>query len=159
MAVLISEAHAKCYFSFEELVTAIQNPASNFKDQVPLGEVQEEFDKYKLWAGNVGAAHSGKRYEISLDYRLREASLYKTQVRLGLMSRLYPRFSSPITLVARQVLMVILLTGAETVGDPRKYCESSTSPFVNRFFGEEAHLTFLTNFRTLPFSILDFLAH
>jgi hypothetical protein len=100
MAVLISEAHAKCYFSFEELVTATQNPASNLKDQVPLGQVQEEFDKYKLWAGNVGAAHSGKRYEISLDYRLREASFYKTQVRLESMLCLCSRFSSSIILVA-----------------------------------------------------------
>jgi hypothetical protein len=80
MAVLISEAHSKCYYSFEELIVAIQNPVRNFDSQLRLSQVQDEFDKYKLWAGNVGAAHWGKRYEISLDYRLREASFYKTQV-------------------------------------------------------------------------------
>ena len=80
MAVLVSEAHAECYFSFEELIAAIQNPIRDFHGQVSLGQVQDEFDKYKLWAGNVGAAHSGNRYEISLDYRLREASFYKGQV-------------------------------------------------------------------------------
>jgi hypothetical protein len=80
MAILISEAHAECYFSFEELIDIIPNPVRRFGDQLKLNQVQDEFDKYKLWAGNVGAAHSGKRYDISLDYRLREASFYKTQV-------------------------------------------------------------------------------
>ena len=80
MANLISEAHAKCYLSFEELIETMKNPVRDFEDQMPQYQVQDEFDKYKLWAGNVGASHSGKRYEISLDYRLREASFYKNQV-------------------------------------------------------------------------------
>ena len=80
MANRVAEAHAQCYFSFQELVETIQSPARSFPG-LTLSQVQDEFDKYKLWAGNVGAAHSGKRYEISLDYRLREASFYKTQVR------------------------------------------------------------------------------
>lgn len=83
MAILISEAHAKCYFSFEELIEALKSPARDFQCPVRLNQVEDEFDKYKLWAGNVGASHSGKRYEISLDYRLREASFYKDQVSQG----------------------------------------------------------------------------
>ncbi|KAI9769209.1 MAG: hypothetical protein M1840_004338 [Geoglossum simile] len=75
----ISDAHTKCFLSFVELLSAIENPVRDFRGQVPLEDVVEEFGKYKLWAGNVGAAHSGKRYEISLDYRLKEASFYKTQ--------------------------------------------------------------------------------
>jgi hypothetical protein len=86
MEPLISEAHAKCFLSFTRLVSAIRNPEYNFRDEAPLKDILEEFDRYKLWAGNVGAAHSGKRYQISLDYRLREASFYKTQVRLWLFS-------------------------------------------------------------------------
>jgi hypothetical protein len=81
MEPLISEAHRKCFCSFAELISAIETPAKDFQGQATLKDVLEEFDKYKLWAGNVGAAHSGKRYQISLDYRLREASFYKTQVR------------------------------------------------------------------------------
>lgn len=80
MAVLISQAHAKCYFSFAELIEAIKKPVRDFRGQLPLNQVQDEFDKYKLWAGNVGAAHSEKRFELSLDYRLREANFYKNQV-------------------------------------------------------------------------------
>ncbi|KAF2197186.1 hypothetical protein GQ43DRAFT_219391 [Delitschia confertaspora ATCC 74209] len=47
---------------------------------MPLENVQEQFDKYKLWTGNIGATHSGNLYQISLDYRLREAAFFK---RLG----------------------------------------------------------------------------
>lgn len=81
MGILISDAHATCYRAFEQLIIALQHPVRDFKDQLPTKELQEEFDKYKIWAGNVGAAHFGKRYEISLDYRLREASFFKDQVR------------------------------------------------------------------------------
>lgn len=79
---LISDVHAQCFVSFVALIDAIDNPVRDFRDQSPfiLNHVQESFDKYKIWAGNVGAAHAGKRYQISLDYRLREASFYKAQV-------------------------------------------------------------------------------
>jgi hypothetical protein len=62
MYTLISDAHAKFFLSFSELISAIEHPVRDFGDQTPLKEVLEEFDKYKLWAGNVGAAHSGERY-------------------------------------------------------------------------------------------------
>jgi hypothetical protein len=61
----------------------------DFGDRGPLKNVLGEFGEYKLWAGNVGAAHSGHYYQISLDYRLREASFYKTQVRWQL-SQYFP---------------------------------------------------------------------
>ncbi|KAF2006121.1 hypothetical protein P154DRAFT_254087 [Amniculicola lignicola CBS 123094] len=80
MEGLISDAHAKCYFAFEDVLNALQHPVRNFDEQISQKKVGEEFEKYKIWAGNVGAAHSGKRYEISLDYRLREASFFKRQV-------------------------------------------------------------------------------
>lgn len=98
MATLISEAHAECYFAFEDLIGAIQHPVRDFGDQVSLKDVQEEFDKYKVWAGNVGAAHSGKRYKISLDYRLREASFLKSQV-LNLLAALGKRIASAASLI------------------------------------------------------------
>jgi hypothetical protein len=97
MAMLISYAHAKCYFAFEQLIVARQHPVRDYEDQLPLKEVQEEFDKYKIWAGNVGAAHSGKRYEISLDYRLREASFFKEQV-LTLLRTLNDKVSTTVTI-------------------------------------------------------------
>lgn len=71
-------AHDLCFKSFEHLVSAVRKPIRDFQGQIPLREVLEEFDKYNLWAGNVGA--NSRHYETSLDYRLRDASLYKTQV-------------------------------------------------------------------------------
>lgn len=73
-------AHARCYRAFEELLDALQSPSRDYKDQLSTGEVEEEFQKYSIWAGSVGAAHSGKSYQISLDYRLRESSFFKETV-------------------------------------------------------------------------------
>jgi hypothetical protein len=64
MAGVVSDSHAGCYFAFEDLIDAIQHPVRNFRDQLPLKDIQEEFSKYKIWAGNVGATHSVERYEI-----------------------------------------------------------------------------------------------
>lgn len=77
---LIWTVHDDCHFAFERLIEALQNPVRDYRGQLPVHEVQEEFDKYKIWAGNVGAGHFGKRHEISLDYRLREAKFLKDQV-------------------------------------------------------------------------------
>jgi hypothetical protein len=74
----VTVAHELCFRSFVHLVSAVRKPVRDFQGQIPLRVVVEEFDKYNLWAGNVGA--NSKHYETSLDYRLRDASLYKTQV-------------------------------------------------------------------------------
>jgi len=98
MAVLISNSHEKCFFAFQDLLDALQRPARDLGDQVRANDVQEEFGKYKIWAGNVGAAHSGKRYEISLDYRLREASFLAHQV-LKLLKTLIDKLENASSLV------------------------------------------------------------
>lgn len=72
---LISDVYARCHVKFEELVDIIRNDRHE-----ELKKFADEFAKLKLWAGNMGAMHSGKTYEISLDYRLKQASFYKTQV-------------------------------------------------------------------------------
>lgn len=77
---LISTVHDKCHLAFERVLEAIQSPVRDYRRQLPVNGVQEEFDKYKIWAGNVGAGHFGKRYKISLDYGLREAKFLKDQV-------------------------------------------------------------------------------
>lgn len=98
MAEHISSAHARCFVSFQSLINALKQPARDFQDQIVPSDINDEFDKYTIWAGNVGAAHSGNRYEISLDYRLREASFLKNQI-LKLLSTLEERVSSAISLV------------------------------------------------------------
>jgi hypothetical protein len=98
MVELLSSAHARCFFAFESLIRALQQPANDFHDQISPTDIHNEFDKYKIWAGNVGAAHSGTRYEISLDYRLREASFLREHV-LKLLSNLETRMFTVTALI------------------------------------------------------------
>jgi hypothetical protein len=71
----IAQRHNDCHFAFQKLCKVAQ-----LKGSIQYRNLLDEFDKYSLWAGNIGATHSGKTYKLSLDYRLREASLYKEQV-------------------------------------------------------------------------------
>lgn len=73
-AMSIAQRHTDCYSALQELCKSANGSGLYHHDLL------EEFDKYCLWAGNVGAGHSGKTYKLSLDYRLREASFYKDQV-------------------------------------------------------------------------------
>jgi hypothetical protein len=75
----IAQRHTDCYLALQELCKDAKNSALYHNDLL------EEFDKYCLWASNVGAGHSGKTYKLSLDYRLREASFYKDQVRYNFL--------------------------------------------------------------------------
>ena len=77
---LISHAHDECFTSLKNLLAAIQDPVHDFHGQISPENVENDFDRYRIWASNVGAMHRGRRYEISLDYRLSEAAFYKQQV-------------------------------------------------------------------------------
>ena len=71
----ISDLYTQCHLKFQELIDVIRN-----HEHKRLKQFADEFAKFKLWAGNMGAMHSGRNYEISLDYRLKQASFYKAQV-------------------------------------------------------------------------------
>ncbi|KAL0261610.1 hypothetical protein SLS55_003040 [Diplodia seriata] len=73
MSTSLAQHHVHCYQAFTRISAEV--PVSTAHHD----SLQDQFDKYKLWAGNVGAAHSGKTYQLSLDYRLREAPFYKEQ--------------------------------------------------------------------------------
>ena len=79
--------HQRCYTGFADVLSALNIVEHPFKDSISFTDASNEFDRYKLWCGNVGAAHQGPNYRISLDYRLREAPFYKEQI-CGIMSRL-----------------------------------------------------------------------
>ena len=85
MAIYISTEHLKCFELFVRLVEAI--PKSDYASQIPVKEALVEFDRYRVWSGNIGAGHRGKSYKRSLDYRLREASFYKEKVCVYSLSR------------------------------------------------------------------------
>ncbi|KAF2811608.1 uncharacterized protein BDZ99DRAFT_277880 [Mytilinidion resinicola] len=92
----IAESHTTCVDLFATLLSVIkQHPTSYALLET---DVQDEFDKYSIWAGNVGAAFSGQNYRRSLDYRLREASFYKEQV-LKLLKSLHGVMQKAVSIV------------------------------------------------------------
>ncbi|KAF4482277.1 hypothetical protein CGGC5_v009486 [Colletotrichum fructicola Nara gc5] len=67
----LGQLHAACD---EQFRTLCESSDSSSELQA---ELLEEATRYGLWAGTVGAGHPG---QWSLDYRLREASLYRNEV-------------------------------------------------------------------------------
>ena len=67
MTVYISDRHGQLARAFNELKAELQT------------QTRFKFDRYRVWAENVGAAKSESNYGLSLDYRLREAPFYKDQ--------------------------------------------------------------------------------
>lgn len=80
MGEYVSALDKQCKVHFALFVEAIRVHQNWVTDHIQLSDALGEFDRYKVWAANVGAAHSGASYMKSLDYRLREAKYYKEKV-------------------------------------------------------------------------------
>lgn len=57
----------------------IKEPAALFTLELSDIRVLDEYKRYKVWAGNLGAHHPPPK-RISLDYRLRDVAFYKQRV-------------------------------------------------------------------------------
>jgi len=79
MSLTIFECHDRCEGSFEGLILALTEPTRDFGDQLTLPSIKEEYGRFKVWRGNVGAQHPPIR-RISLDYRLRESKFYRDKI-------------------------------------------------------------------------------
>lgn len=77
---LTYEAHTKCHAGFQRLLAYLERSPNQSELEIAVFDIRNELDKYRVWAGNVGAVHSGARYQISLDYRLRQSTFYQQQV-------------------------------------------------------------------------------
>ncbi|KAF2638390.1 hypothetical protein P280DRAFT_509120 [Massarina eburnea CBS 473.64] len=71
----IFEHHERCAQKFLYLSELLSSPDTS---RTAKENLDEEIDRYTLWAGNVGAQQPGNA--LSLDYRLREASFYRDKV-------------------------------------------------------------------------------
>jgi hypothetical protein len=76
----IAQAHFACIDAFKNLLDDDVPAYEHGPPRLDGQAMRNAFDKYKLWAGNMGAMHSDQQWKMSLDYRLREASFYKVQV-------------------------------------------------------------------------------
>jgi hypothetical protein len=79
MDLTIFECHDTCERCFEQLIDALQAPKRDFGDQLSLASIKEEYGRFKVWRGNVGAHHDSSR-RISLDYRLRDSKFYREKI-------------------------------------------------------------------------------
>lgn len=73
----IASWYSACIWSFERLCNLLQALDGEFSGQISLPALQDEFGRFRAWAGNVGAHRDGR---TSLDHRLREASQIHKQV-------------------------------------------------------------------------------
>jgi len=75
----IAECHDNCEKSFEDLILALQEPERDFGEVLTLAFIKEEYGKFKVWRGNVGAHHDPSR-RISLDHRLKDSTFYRDKI-------------------------------------------------------------------------------
>jgi hypothetical protein len=67
----------KCLKIFNTLCEILSRPYAPFHDQIQLSDVRDEFGRFRIWSGNIGAHRTGRS---SLDYRLRDASHIRQRV-------------------------------------------------------------------------------
>lgn len=70
--VAIINVAAKVVRSFNALVAALLNPEAKHAHLIDNEALQDEFGRFRVWAGNLGALQKG---HSSLDYRLRDSPL------------------------------------------------------------------------------------
>jgi hypothetical protein len=71
----IATRFSACALSFSRLAQICSASYYPHSDQVTLSTIQDEFGRFRVWSGSIGAHRVGR---VSLDHRLREAShMYK----------------------------------------------------------------------------------
>ena len=68
--VSIRSHYDRCISSFTQLYNFLNLEATD-KQLFPVNSLSTELGRFRMWAGNTGAHRTG---QVSLDYRLREAS-------------------------------------------------------------------------------------
>lgn len=65
--------------SFEELILTNERSDPRHAGQIPAKDITNEFGRFKVWAGSLGARALPQR-RVSLDYRLKDSRFYKRKV-------------------------------------------------------------------------------
>lgn len=65
--------------SFEELLLTSEVSDHQHAGHIPVKDLTNEFGRFKVWAGSLGARISPQR-RVSLDYRLQDSQFYKQRV-------------------------------------------------------------------------------
>ncbi|SCV34328.1 uncharacterized protein FFB14_04809 [Fusarium fujikuroi] len=75
----ISDCYIECSGSFSRLIKSLGTPTGFTNERIPLKGIANEYSRFDVWAGSVGAKHFPHK-RISLDYRLRDSSFYAARV-------------------------------------------------------------------------------
>ena len=77
-AAAIIGVHCKrCLDAFHNLCDDLGSSGLKYTNQIKLPAVENEYARFRIWAGNIGAHRSGR---VSLDHRLREATRTRRRV-------------------------------------------------------------------------------
>lgn len=82
--------------SFQELSTALRSPGAHFSNLIDSEALEDEFGRFRVWAGNLGALQKG---HSSLDYRLRDSPLLSNNA-LKLLKELEENLSEALAVVS-----------------------------------------------------------
>lgn len=80
MTLFLSRHHQDCEIAFQNLWNASQHQSASTFDPKAVSRLQDLNDRYTVWAANLGVGHTGASFKKSLDYRLRDAPVYKDVV-------------------------------------------------------------------------------
>ena len=67
----------RCFDAFHNLCDDLGSSGPKYTEQIKLPAVEDQYARFKIWAGNIGAHRSGR---VSLDHRLREATRTRKRV-------------------------------------------------------------------------------
>src|SRR5450755_2159911 len=68
-----------CVNYFDQIVLLLKDPGQENKADIKHLAVKDEFSRFKLWAGNIGALQDAYR-KTSLEFRLRKAPRVVTHI-------------------------------------------------------------------------------
>lgn len=80
MNSFLSKQHEDCELAFNNLwEMPHRQPVSDLSADM-VSRLEDLNDRYIVWAANLGVGHKGSTYKKSLDYKLKDAILYKEVV-------------------------------------------------------------------------------
>lgn len=74
----LKDATQRCMQLFASLCTKSLDAPTKYPDTTPPDALENEYDRFKVWSGNLGARQRG---HTSLDWRLRDAEVMSTSIR------------------------------------------------------------------------------
>lgn len=80
----LKDATQRCMQLFASVCAEAQHAPTRLAEQIPAHVVVDEYDRFTIWSGNLGARQKG---HASLDWRLRDAEVMTTTIQklLGML--------------------------------------------------------------------------